>query len=97
MTTTTQLAHESTAGLDMAQLQTIDLARIVAGDSQERKKLHEAAKRPGGFILDFRSSRKDILDTIEELYAVSDRYFERSDEEKSRDARDDQLPNQDRG
>ncbi|KAM7212573.1 hypothetical protein V8F06_012032 [Rhypophila decipiens] len=94
-----QLTHESesTTGLDTLQLPTIQLARIVAGDSQEQKKLYDAATRPGGFILDFRSSHKDIIDTIEQLYALSDRYFERPDEEKSRDARDDQLPSQDRG
>jgi isopenicillin N synthase-like dioxygenase len=97
MTTTMQVVHESTTGLNMLQLQTIELARIVAGDSQERKKLYDAATRPGGFVLDFRNSHNDIVDTVEQLYALSDRYFARPNEEKSRDARDDQLPSQDRG
>ncbi|KAM7187842.1 Oxoglutarate/iron-dependent dioxygenase [Naviculisporaceae sp. PSN 640] len=97
MTTTMEVRHDSTTGLDIVQLQTIELARIVADDPQERKRLYVAAARPGGFLLDFRSSHNDIIDTVEQLYALSDRYFARPDEEKSRDARHDQLPSQDRG
>lgn len=50
MTTTHQIPDEFGANINMAHLETVDLARIVTGDSQERQKLYDAATRPGAFF-----------------------------------------------
>jgi isopenicillin N synthase-like dioxygenase len=81
----------------MLHLETIDLARIVAGDSHERQKLKEAATRPGGFLLDFTNSDEAISDAVPRLYALSDRYFQRPSDVKLKDVREDQPPSSDRG
>ncbi|KAJ5133289.1 hypothetical protein N7526_004654 [Penicillium atrosanguineum] len=44
----------------MANLETVDLARILTGDSQVKQKLYDAATRPGAFFLDLKSSGADI-------------------------------------
>lgn len=81
----------------MLDLETIDLARIVAGDSHERQKLREVATRPGGFLLNLKNSDEVILDAVPRLYALSDRYFQRPSEVKLKDVREDQPPCSDRG
>ncbi|KAJ5886857.1 Clavaminate synthase-like protein [Penicillium subrubescens] len=81
----------------MLHLETIDLARIVAGDSHERQKLKEAATRPGGLLLDFKNTDATILDTVSRLYDLSDRYFQRPSEVKLKDVREDIPPSSDRG
>lgn len=97
MTTTHQIPDEFGANINMAHLETVDLARIVTGDSQERQKLYDAATRPGAFFLDFKSSDEAILDALPQLYALSDRYFERPHTEKLKDFREDQSGSNDRG
>lgn len=81
----------------MLHLETIDLARIVAGDAHERQKLKEAATRPGGFLLDFKNTNEAILDAVPRLYDLSDRYFQRPSEVKLKDVREDIPPSSDRG
>lgn len=81
----------------MLHLETIDLARVVAGDFYERQKLKEAATRPGGFLLDFKSTDEAILDAVSRLYNLSDRYFQRSSELKLKDVREDIPSSCDRG
>lgn len=82
---------------NMLHLETINLARIVVGDSHERQKLKEAATRPGGFLLDFRNTEEAILDAVSRLYDVSDRYFQRPSELKLKDVRVDIPSSSDRG
>ncbi|KAJ6000861.1 Clavaminate synthase-like protein [Penicillium waksmanii] len=97
MSNTHQIPHEFGADLKMAHLETVDLARIVTGDSQEKQKLYNAATRPGAFFLDFKSRDEGILDDLPRLYALSDRYFQRPRAEKSTDFREDQPASSDRG
>lgn len=97
MTTTNQAPHELGVNLNMAHLETVDLARIVTGDSQERRKLYDAAMYPGAFFLDLKSSDEAILDALPRLYALSDQYFQRPREEKWKDFRKDQPASSDRG
>lgn len=97
MSNTHQIPHELGADLNMAHLETVDLARIVTGDSQETQKLYNAATRPGAFFLNFKSRDEGILDALPRLYALSDRYFQRPLAEKSKDFREDQPASRDRG
>lgn len=97
MTTTHQIPYELGANLNMAHLETVNLARIVTGDSQERQKLYDAATRPGAFFLDLKSSDEAILDALPRLYALSDCYFQRPHAEKLSDFREDQPASSDRG
>lgn len=97
MSNTHQIPHELGADLNMAHLETVDLARIVTGDSQETQKLYNAATRPGAFFLDFKSRDEGILDALPRLYALSDRYFQRPLTEKSKDFREGQPASRDRG
>lgn len=81
----------------LLHLETIDLARIVTGDSHERQKLYKAATLPGGFFLNLKNSDEAILHAVPRLYALSDRYCQRPSEEKLKDVREDQPPSSDRG
>lgn len=97
MTTTHQVSYELGVNLNMAHLETVDLARIVTGDSRERQKLYDAAICPGAFFLDLKNSDEAILDALPQLYALSDRYFQRPSVEKLKDFREDQPASSDRG
>ena len=97
MTVTHQNPEKFDTDVNLAHLETVDLARIVAGDSQERQKLYDAATSPGAFFLDFKARDEAILDAVPQLYELSDRYFERSHEEKLKDFRKDQPASSDRG
>lgn len=80
-----------------AQFETVDLARIAAGDPNETQKLHDAATYPGAFFLDLRGYNQAILDAVPRLYALSDLYFQRPQEDKTKDVREDQPASSDRG
>lgn len=79
------------------QFETVDLARIAAGDPNETQKLYDAAAYPGAFFLDLRGYSQAILDTVPRLYALSDLYFQRPREDKTKDVREDQPASSDRG
>ncbi|KAK7540667.1 uncharacterized protein J3D65DRAFT_616071 [Phyllosticta citribraziliensis] len=82
---------------DVAALATIDILKILNRDAAEQRKLFEAAQSPGIFHLDFSNYREGVLDALDQMYALSDRYFAQSAAEKEKDVRTDQLPSQDRG
>jgi isopenicillin N synthase-like dioxygenase len=68
-----------------ANLRTIDLGRLQKGDEAEALKLFEACKDDGVFYLDFSSEECiKMMDQVKDLFTVSKRLFELSEEEKMR-------------
>jgi isopenicillin N synthase-like dioxygenase len=85
--------------IDVAFLDTVDLERLEAGHPAEVDKLLKAAQSPGFFYLDLRngSASKQLLQDLPEVYSISEKYFDQSQELKMKDFRADQSPLQDRG
>jgi len=84
--------------IDVAPLETIVLARLVAKESGEIAKLLRAAESYGFFYLDFRNdSIKHLLEDLPEVYVLSEKYFNQPYEVKMMDYREKQPMSQDRG
>lgn len=85
--------------IDVAPLQTIDLARLATRESGEVQKLLRAAQSPGFFYLDLRNdlSTKELLLDLPAVYAISEKYFEQPHEVKMNDYRQGQKASLDRG
>ena len=80
--------------IDVAILETIDLARLAAQEPTEVKKLLEASQYPGFFYLDLRNdaSFKEALIDLPSVYDCSETYFNQSHALKMRDYRENQEP-----
>lgn len=85
--------------IDVASLETIDLARLATADPDEVEKLLKASCSPGFFYLDLRNDPSGIrvLADLPAVYAISEKYFDQPHELKMKDYRDGQKPSQDRG
>lgn len=80
--------------INIAPLETINYAGLVAKEPAEVDKLLNAARTPGFFYLDLRDdSTKEILADLREMYALTERYFDQPHELKMKDCRE----GQDRG
>lgn len=85
--------------IDVASLETVDLARLSAADPDEIEKLSKASCSPGFFYLDLRNdpSGKQILADLPTVYTSSEKYFDQPHDLKMKDYREGQKPSQDRG
>ena len=67
----------------VAQLHTIDIGRLYQGDTEEAARLLRAALEDGVFYLNLQDGRfAGMMDTINEVLALSKELFELSEEEK---------------
>jgi isopenicillin N synthase-like dioxygenase len=63
--------------VDVAPLESINYARLVAKDPAEVEKLLEVCKTPGIFYLDLRDdSTQQWLVDLQDVYAISKQYFD---------------------
>lgn len=81
--------------IDLAPLETINYARLLAKEAGEIEKLLKAAQSPGFFYVDLRgdSSVEVILGDVRDMYAISEQYFDQPYEAKMKHYRE----GQDRG
>lgn len=74
------------ANIDVAALDTIDLARLSGKEPPEIEKLLKASTTPGFFYLDLQAeASKEALADLNELYGLTEKYFKGPKEEKSQD------------
>ena len=67
----------------VAQLLTIDLGRLHAGDEKEAAKLFKAAKEDGILHLDLQDRRfMAVIDAVDDVFALSKDLFSLREEEK---------------
>ncbi|MCJ1384243.1 hypothetical protein MMC17_007359 [Xylographa soralifera] len=85
--------------IEVASLDTIDLARLTTREPSEVEKFLKAAQSLGFFYLDLRNdtSVQELLAAMPAVYAVSKQYFDQSRELKMKDYREGQNAWQDRG
>ncbi|KAH0538092.1 hypothetical protein FGG08_005304 [Glutinoglossum americanum] len=95
--TSTALANHEL--IDVAVLETVDLALLATRESTEIEKLLRAAQYPGLFYLDLRNdpSAMQLLADLPGVYSVSEKYFDQPHQLKVSDYREGQKPSQDRG
>jgi len=97
--TATATAPSDMNGVDVATLETVDLARLTKKEPAEIRKLLDASCLPGFFYLDLRNDELGVrmLADLAEVYNVSEKYFDQDEKTKAKDARTDQKPSQDKG
>ena len=79
------LPHDNVEICPVAQLQTIDAGRLHEGDATEAAKLFKASKEAGVFYLNLRDHRfMEMIDTVDEVFALSNELFNLNEEEKMR-------------
>ena len=85
--------------VDVAPLETIDLARLTAREPGEAQKLLRAAQSPGFFYLDLRRDpiAKGLLQDLPDVYFATEKYFDQPHEVKMKDYRQNQKASLDRG
>lgn len=85
--------------IDVAPLETIDLARLATREPSEIQKLLRAAQSPGIFYLDCRNdlSGKQLLEDLPDVSSTSEKYFDQPHGVKMKDYREGQEASQDRG
>ena len=67
----------------VAELHTIDAGRLHEGDTTEAAKLFKAAKEDGIFYLNLQDRHfVGIIDTVDEVFALSNALFSLNEEEK---------------
>jgi isopenicillin N synthase-like dioxygenase len=66
----------------VAELDTIDLGKLQAGDTAEAQRLLGACLMKGVFYLDLRSAESDFLPLLERIYSISKDLFGLPLEEK---------------
>lgn len=89
----------ATSPVKLADLEVLSLGKLRAGDAGEGQRLLQASSAPGIFYLDLRDDPEGalVLRDLPEVYALAKEYFGQPENAKSKDARLDQKPNQDRG
>ena len=74
------------ANIEVAALDTIDLARLSGKEPEEIEKLLKASTTPGFFYLDLQAeASKEALSDLNEMYLLTEKYFKGAKEEKSQD------------
>ena len=70
----------------IAELQRLELSKLLSGDKAESKALHEACAGFGFFLLDLRgcSEGNTLLEETEVAFDISQELYASSDEEKSK-------------
>lgn len=81
-TTATAEADDFPFDVPVADLHTIDLGKLQAGDAAEAQRLFEASRATGAFYLDLRSGEWDILPVLEDIRSMSKELFGLPQEEK---------------
>ncbi|KAI9786386.1 MAG: hypothetical protein M1839_006846 [Geoglossum umbratile] len=92
--TTTSTAVIGGKEIEVAVLETVDLACLATREPTEVKKLLGAAQYPGIFFLDLQNdaSAKQALADLPSIYESSEKYFDQPHDQKMRDYRKDQEP-----
>lgn len=85
--------------IEVAPLETIDLARLTAREPNEAHRLLKAAQTSGFFYLDLRndSDGNELLSKLTDVYSLSEKYFDQPHEVKMKDFRQGQHTSLDRG
>ncbi|KAK4219480.1 2og-fe oxygenase family [Rhypophila decipiens] len=87
----------STSEPKMANLSVVNLRKLKNRDEAEMQKLLQVSTAPGVFFLDLRLGSLLVLEEQSEIYSLAKTYFAQSPDDKMKDARLDQQPDQDRG
>ncbi|KAI4162402.1 MAG: hypothetical protein LQ342_003968 [Letrouitia transgressa] len=84
----------------VSSFDTISLVQLESGESSAVERLLSAATSSGWFYLDLKGDSptgKVVIEDVDKVYQISDKYFMQPKESKERDVRTDQKPSQDRG
>lgn len=85
--TTVHKATINGQAFDVAPLETIRYSGLLKKDPVEIEKLLNASRMPGFFHLDLKSEpRYEILADLQDVYAVTEKYFDEPPEEQKNDS-----------